>query len=100
MAAAGQSGTITVTVADAHNNPMAAGTVVAVSADVSISSSAGSANQPCATALGGSRFTFSITAQTPTGSSSGPAIAMGHLMITVTSPNGTVTTAYVPVTVQ
>src|SRR5581483_7478541 len=79
------SGTVTIGVADANGNAMAAGTKVAVSAD----SGAGTVTQTpspfiigCDAGRGGAQVTFSLAASSTAGGG-------GTITIQVTAPNGT-----------
>ena len=92
----GQSGSITFNVADINNNPIPAGSTIAVSADSTVgtvSSTTSTFTEGCSTAVGGDNFTSYVTAASSAGS--------GNITITVTSAGTkTVTSTVIPVTVN
>ncbi len=90
---------ITITVTDLHNNPLAAGTTVVISADSavgSITSSTASFVIPCSTALGGHTYVSFLA--TPSSVPSGGA--QGNVNVRVTSPGGLITSTTIAVTVN
>jgi hypothetical protein len=94
------TGTISYTVKDLNNNPVAAGTTVTVAADSSIgtiATSSASWTIGCRTAVGGEALTAGFTAgSTTTGGNPG-----GNITITVTSPGTkTQTLLSIPVTIN
>ncbi len=97
VAAMTYTGTLNFTVADLNNNPMAAGTTVAVTADSAIGTISGpgaSWTIGCRSAVGGESLTVTLTASTTPG-------AVGNITISVTSPGTkTVSVFTIPVTLS
>lgn len=92
----GTGGSLTYNVKDLNNNPMAAGTTIAVTADAgigTISTSTASFVIGCRSALGGETLSAGLTA--------GSAAGGGNISIAVTSPGSTeITTLLIPVQVN
>jgi Big-like domain-containing protein len=85
------SGSVIINVQDGNGNSMAAGTTVAFTSTVG--SASGNFTVGCDDGLGGQNYVGSFSVP------SGAAAGTGNIVVTVTSPNGTVSQYYLPVTI-
>ncbi len=91
------SRTITLTIRDLHNNPLPAGTTVAVTADNGTITSGGSFSIQDTTAVGGTIHYVGIKGD-GSGSPCTDTTPTGNVMVKITTPNGNITEASLPVT--